>query len=104
MSDPSSEAPADSPGFLLWRASNAWQRALRGALEPLGLTHAQYAILATLDWLGARSVKQHEIARLAGMDPMTTSQVTRALESRDFVRREPHPDDGRAFALVLTQK
>jgi DNA-binding MarR family transcriptional regulator len=98
-------APADSAGFLLWRVSNAWQRALRGALQPLGITHAQFVVLATLSWIdGDASAKQHEIAGLAGMDPMTTSQVARSLERRDMVRREPHPEDGRAFRLALTQK
>ena len=106
MSDASvSEAPAQSAGFLLWRVSNAWQRAMRTALEPHGITHAQYVVLATLEWLGgAGSSKQHEVAGLAGMDPMTTSQVARSLERRDLVRREPHPEDGRAFNLALTQK
>src|SRR4051794_11096378 len=99
------EAPADSAGFLLWRVSNAWQRALRGALQPYGITHAQFVVLATLDWVeGNGAAKQHEIAGLAGMDPMTTSQVARSLERRDLVRRQPHPEDGRAFSLTLTQK
>src|SRR3954453_2336774 len=99
------EAPADSAGFLIWRVSNAWQRALRGALQPMGITHAQFVVLATLSWMGGEaSAKQHEIAGHCGMDPMTTSQVARSLERRDLVRREPHPDDGRAFSLALTQK
>ena len=98
------EAPAETPGFLLWRVSNAWQRALRGALQPFGITHAQFVVLATLNWAGDAAAKQHEIAGMAGMDPMTTSQVARSLERRDLVRRQPHPDDGRAFSLALTQK
>ena len=72
--------PADGPGFALWRVSNAWQRALRGALQPYGITHAQFVVLATLSWVGGEvASKQHEIAGLAGMDPMTTSQVARSL-------------------------
>src|SRR5436853_7252849 len=97
------EAPAETPGFLLWRVSNAWQRALRGALQPYGITHAQFVVLATLNWADDAAAKQHEIAGMAGMDPMTTSQVARSLERRDLVRRPPHPDDGRAFSLALTQ-
>ena len=101
----STPPPAQSPGFLLWRVSNAWQRAVRNALEPSGLTHAQFVILATLEWLGGeQGAKQHEVATLAGMDPMTTSQVTRVLEERDLVRREGHPEDGRAFSVALTPK
>jgi DNA-binding MarR family transcriptional regulator len=33
---------------------------------------------------------------------MMTSQVLRALEQRDLVRRDPHPDDSRARAVSAT--
>jgi DNA-binding MarR family transcriptional regulator len=33
---------------------------------------------------------------------MMTSQVLRALEERGLVERRPHPQDGRAKALVVT--
>jgi DNA-binding MarR family transcriptional regulator len=95
--------PAASPGFLLLRASNAWQRAVRETLEPWDLTHAQYVVLATLGATGA-GAKQHELAGLAGMDPMTTSQVARTLEDKDLVRRSRHPHDGRALMLALTPR
>ena len=102
------ELPADGPGFALWRVSNAWQRAVRTALEPWGLTHAQVVVLATLDWVSSNSpdgqAKQHEVAGLAGMDPMTTSQVVRVLEGKEMVKRAKHPADGRAVTLGLTQK
>ena len=39
--------PAESPGFLLWKISNAWQRRLRVALQPYELTHSQFVLLAT---------------------------------------------------------
>ena len=102
------ELPADGPGFALWRVSNAWQRAVRAALEPWGLTHAQVVVLTTLDWVTGNSqsgqAKQHQVASLAGMDPMTTSQVVRVLEAKELVRRTRHPDDRRAVTLALTQK
>ena len=70
--------------FALWRVSNAWQRAVRTALEPWGLTHAQVVVLATLDWVSGNSpsgqAKQHEVAGLAGMDPMTTSATEERCE------------------------
>jgi DNA-binding MarR family transcriptional regulator len=97
--------PADSPGFTLWRVSNAWQRAVRGALQPWGLTHAQAVVLATIDWIGGGGrVKQYEVAELAGMDPMTTSQVVRALEEKELVKRARHPQDARAITVGLTSK
>ena len=97
--------PEDSPGFLLWRASNRWQRAMVAALRPLGLTHVQFVLLASAWWLGrARGAapSQRELAAHAGTDPMMTSQVVRALEARGLVAREPDPRDARARRVTTT--
>jgi DNA-binding MarR family transcriptional regulator len=94
---------ADSPGLLLWQVTNRWQAAQRAALKPFGLTHVQFVLLASLAWLQADGpVTQRELAGHAATDPMMTSQVLRVLESRDLLRREAHPTDGRARALVIT--
>jgi DNA-binding MarR family transcriptional regulator len=93
-------------GFLLWKAANAWQRAIRVALEPLGLTHVQFMLLSTLarlDWGGAR-VSQAMLARRSGVDEMMTSQVLRTLESKSLIERQPHPTDQRSKSLALTEK
>ena len=42
------EAAEDSPGLLLWQVTNRWQSAQRAALKPLGLTHVQFVLLASL--------------------------------------------------------
>jgi len=95
--------PADSPGFLLWRVSNAWQRRQRAALQPFGLTHAQFVILATTTWHGAtETLTQARVAELTGVDPMTTSQVVRTLETAGLVLRRNHPDDPRAKTIAAT--
>ena len=69
----------ESPGFLLWRISNAWQQRQRAALLPLGLTHVQFVLLASLVWLTqhGRTVTQTDLAEQAQTDPMMTSQVVR---------------------------
>jgi MarR family transcriptional regulator, organic hydroperoxide resistance regulator len=96
--------PAESPGFLLWKVSNAWQRRQRAALQPLGLTHSQFVILATSTWFGAsETLTQARIAELSGVDVMTTSQVVRALETAKLLERRAHPDDPRAKAIVVTE-
>ncbi|HEY2795989.1 MAG TPA: MarR family transcriptional regulator, partial [Micromonosporaceae bacterium] len=90
-------SPDDSPGFLLWRVTNRWQQAQRAALKPLGLTHVQFVLLATLAWTSADGpVTQRDLAEAAATDPMMTSQVLRALEARGLVERASHPGDGRA--------
>lgn len=87
----------------MWRATNAWQRAQRSALESFGLTHVQFALLATLAADDARKgLSQAEISGRSGVDPMTTSQVVRALEGRDLVTRTASPDDKRAQRVTLS--
>jgi len=95
---------SDSPGLLLWRVTNSWQAAQRAALKPFGLTHVQFVLLASLTWLADGPVTQKELAAHAATDPMMTSQVVRALAARGLVRREPHPEDGRAVALEVTDE
>ena len=96
--------PAESPGFLLWKISNAWQRAQRSALQPLGLTHSQFVVLATVTWFGAsETLTQARVAELAGIDPMTTSQVLRALQTAGLIERDDHPTDPRAKQILATR-
>jgi len=96
--------PAESPGFLLWKISNAWQRRQRMALQPYGLTHSQFVVLATATWFGAsETLTQSRISRLSGIDPMTTSQVLRALEAASLIQRVDHPKDPRAKSIMVTQ-
>jgi len=97
------EAADESPGLLLWQVTNRWQSAQRASLKPLGLTHVQFVLLASLVWLRADGpVTQRQLADHAVTDPMMTSQVLRALERRKLVQRSPHPDDRRARALTAT--
>lgn len=98
--------PDDSPGFLLWRVSLNWQRAITSHLRPLGLTHVQFVLLATVWWLAqradARLPSQTEVATLARTDLMMTSQVLRALEARGLLNRPADAQDGRVKRLCLT--
>ena len=95
--------PSDSPGFLLWKVSNTWQRRQRAALQPFGLTHSQFVLLATATWFGASEpLTQARLAELSGVDPMTTSQIVRALEAAGLMERRDHPEDPRAKAIAVT--
>ena len=96
--------PAESPGFLLWKISNAWQRRQRAALQPYDLTHSQFVLLATATWFGASEpLTQVRLSQLSGVDPMTTSQVLRALEAGQLIQRVDHPEDPRAKAISVTK-
>lgn len=70
------ERAEDSPGFLFWQLSNKWQATQRAALKPLGLTHVQFVLLATLTFASNKNTfTQKQLAEYAQM----TSQVVRKL-------------------------
>ena len=98
--------PDDSPGWTLWIVANAWQRELKRALAPLGLTPVQATILESVAWLSRDNdpITQTRVARHARTDVMMTSQVLRALEAKKLIRRVPHPTDERAKLLKSTAR
>ena len=101
--DTSYPDPQASTGLMLWRVTNSWQREIRAALAPFGLTHVQFVLLAVLASLDSESpVTQRDLAEHAATDPMMTSQVLRALEDKSLVERHAHPTDGRARILMIT--
>ncbi len=77
--------PDSSPGVLLWRASNLWQRRLRAALRAHGLTQAQFLILVSLRLFEDREpvAAQQDLARFCGLDVAAVSTSAR--------RRRPGP-------------
>jgi MarR family transcriptional regulator, organic hydroperoxide resistance regulator len=95
--------PSDSPGFLLWRISNNWQREQRAALQPLGLTHTQFVMLAVATWFSAQEhLTQARLSQLTGSDPMTTSQTVRTLLASGLLERGAHPTDTRAKIVSVS--
>ncbi|MHB8614124.1 MAG: MarR family winged helix-turn-helix transcriptional regulator [Candidatus Dormibacteraceae bacterium] len=103
--DQRSLEPGESPGFLLWRVTLRWQRAMVAALRPLGLTHVQFVLLASAWWLtrvAGEKPSQRRLAEHAATDPMMTSQVLRVLESHGLITRVADPDDSRALRLAVT--
>jgi DNA-binding MarR family transcriptional regulator len=99
--------PGNSPGFLLWRVSLRWQRLMTATLRPFGLSHVQFVLLASLQWLTAKAgdrPSQRRLADFAGIDPMMTSQVLRTLERKGLVVRSVHPTDSRVRQLAVTRE
>ena len=95
--------PQASTGFMLWRVTNSWQRAIRSALAPFDLTHVQFVLLAVLASTdNTMSVTQRDLAERAATDPMMTSQVLRVLEGKGLIVRLAHSTDGRARTLAIT--
>jgi len=97
-------SPDDSPGFLLWQASNLWQREIKKALERFSLTHAQFVVLASAHQLEQQPapVTQVALAEHARIDKMMTSKLLRTLEAKGLLIRAEHEQDTRAKAIELT--
>ena len=91
---------------LVWRLSMRWRSAIDRAITPLGLTHAQYSVLAPLlglDQAGQRP-SQRELADLTGLEPLYVSKLARALEQAGLLERAGNPADTRAVQLSLTDR
>ncbi|QRP43718.1 MarR family winged helix-turn-helix transcriptional regulator [Amycolatopsis sp. FDAARGOS 1241] len=93
-------------GHLVWRLSLKWRAAVDRTVKPLGLTQAQYSLLATLTGLVRRGVRpsQRELADHMGLEPLHVSKLARALEQAGLLTRPPDPDDPRAVRLDLTER
>src|SRR5881394_4036081 len=97
------EKAEDSSGFLLWQVTNLWQREIKKALEPHGLTHSQYVLMASIHWLTlmGTEVTQVVLSSSTKIDPMTTSTVLRTLQKKGFLQRQEHATDTRAKTVAL---
>ncbi|MHC3467326.1 MarR family winged helix-turn-helix transcriptional regulator [Streptomyces sp. 7R007] len=99
-----SEKP--TPGFLVWRLSTKWRVAVDRAVAPLGLTHAQYSLLASLYGMrrAGERPSQRRLADHTGLEPLYVSKLARALEGAGLVERARDPRDPRAVQLTLTEQ
>ncbi len=92
------------PGVLLWHASKLWQKYLNAALKDLGLSSTNAIILCNIWHLVVENelVTQAAVAKLSGVDIMTTSSAVRVLESKGYVSRQQAESDRRAQEVSLT--
>jgi DNA-binding MarR family transcriptional regulator len=102
----SSAAERATAGFLVWRLSMKWRVAVDRAVAPLGLTHAQYAVMASLYGMSRSGLRpsQRRLADHTGLEPLYVSKLARALEAAGLVVRTRDPTDPRAMQLTLTDQ
>ncbi|CAG6398770.1 MarR family transcriptional regulator [Streptomyces cocklensis] len=99
-------SPGPTPGFLVWRLANKWRVAVDRAMAPLGLTHAQYVLVASLYGLQRTGERpsQRRLADHTGLEALYVSKLARALESAGLIERTRDPRDPRAVQLALTEQ
>jgi len=102
----SSGSEKATPGFLVWRLSMKWRVAVDRAVAPLGLTHAQYSLVASLYGMqrGGERPSQRRLADHTGLEALYVSKLARGLESAGLLERARDPRDPRAVQLALTEQ
>lgn len=100
------ETPEDSPGFLLWQTTVIWQRKIKKALDPYGIAHAQFVVLAILLWYETQKQQPTQVllANQSKLDKMTVSKSLKKLVQLGLVKRSEDEQDTRAKNVSLSSK
>lgn len=97
---PRMDDPYATIGFALKLAQQALRAHLDAALQQIGLTTPQYAVLTFLEVEPGAS--NAALARRAFVTPQTMQAILVALERAGFISRTPHPKHGRVQTTELT--
>jgi DNA-binding MarR family transcriptional regulator len=92
----------DSPAFVLMQAGRLAQEWTAQALEPCGLTVAEFAAMSIMRALGA--IKQAALAERLGISQVATSSLASGLVDRGLAQRFIAFRDCRTRLLGLTEE
>lgn len=92
--------PADRIGYLLWQTAHLVNREMSAALQPFGLTPAQFAALVHTG--REPGVSAAELARRINLTPQSIQTALRPLIERRWMERRPHPVHRRVLGNFLT--
>ena len=97
--------PEDSVGLFFIKAYNKWHRLIKKELEKLNITHPQYVVLASLNYLLSVNdeVKQVDISKHADIDVVTLSEMLKLLEKKKLINREYSKTDSRSKIVTITK-
>lgn len=88
-------------GFHLRRCMQRYDSILADEMGSIGLTHAQFTVLAALDDAGV-PVKQTDLIGPSGVDRSSLSEMLRRMQGARLVARVRKPDDARAVFVSIT--
>jgi MarR family transcriptional regulator for hemolysin len=95
----SNSQPEESIGFLISDVSRLLRRNFDKRAQKIGLSRAQWQVLA---WLKRNEgISQTQLADLLEMSPMTLVRLIDRLEMNGLVERRAHPTDRRIYQLFL---
>lgn len=90
--------------ILVKKSSLIFDKLSNQLLMPYDLTGSQFKILMVLYQSHAGSVRQADIEAKFSMTNPTVTGLVQKLETKDLVKRIPHPEDKRSKVLVLTDR
>ena len=97
--------PDDVPDCMVFLLGKAYQKAhgsFKKQLQPYGLTNLQHLVLEALWYCQGMTAAQ--LSKFLILDKATLSGVLDRMVSGGWIRKEPHPDDGRTWSLFTCAK
>jgi DNA-binding MarR family transcriptional regulator len=88
----------------LMRAQAIMLARAEAVLRPLGLSFARYELLTLLSFTRSGSLPMARAGTLLQVHPTRITNAVSRLEKAGLVRREPHPSDGRAALIQITEQ
>lgn len=95
-------AKARSAGYLTNHLARLFARALHDRIKPLGLAPAQFMTLLEL-W-AEDGLTQRELVERLDVEQATMANTLARMARDGLVVRRPHPEDGRAQQVWLTER
>ena len=92
----------ESLGYLIHRAARAFASRLGAELRPFDVGTGQWSVLMHL-WSND-AMTQAQLARRVAIEQPTMVRTIDRLERDGLVTRTPHPQDGRAIRITLTER
>ncbi|MQA12894.1 MAG: MarR family transcriptional regulator [Pseudonocardiaceae bacterium] len=85
------------------RVQQILQHAVDGALRPHGLTFARYEALVLLSFSQRHSLPMRVMGDRLQLHPTSVTNIVDRLQGDGLVERTPHPTDGRATIVAITE-
>ncbi|MDG4594161.1 MAG: MarR family transcriptional regulator [Candidatus Contendobacter sp.] len=90
------------PGFLLTDAAHLLRKLIDRRLQPLGLSRAQWSVLAILS--NHEGLSQSQISDELEIEKSTTGRLIDQVERSGWIERRPIPGDRRLWGIHLTDR
>lgn len=89
-------------GFLLTETARLFRKLLDRRLQPLGLSRAQWSVLAIL--ANRDGLSQSQLAEILEVEKTTTGRLIDHVQKRGWIERRPIPGDRRLWGIYLTEQ